>query len=84
MSMTPAQKKTYEQVCSEQVAWPPSFEADNGAVVVVLAVSFGFVPGASWESQTYFPNDFELEAVRIEADGTHKTLGVSTFMRRRR
>lgn len=79
MTMTKAQKKTYDELCSEQVGWPALFEADNGAVVVVLTIGFS-IP-SSWNEPAYFPDSVDLESVRIDADGTQTPIGEAKLVR---
>lgn len=79
--MTPEQNATLERLRGDQVAWPAIFEADRGAVVVLLALGFEMRPGKTWSSQQYFPIALDLQSVRIEADGTETIIGETTMRR---
>ncbi len=79
--MTPQQEATLERLRGEQVAFPPLFEADGGAVVAVLVLSWAMEPGKVWSAQNYVPMTLELQAVRIEPDGRETILADATMGR---
>lgn len=60
--MTEQQQATIAELQAEQVAFPPMIELDDGAIRVVLVLSFG--PG-----RRGFPSDIEFESVVVSKLG---------------
>lgn len=77
--MTPSQKRTYQNELAGSVAFPPLFEGDGGAVVLVMPVSYA--GGRGDPKRGIPPANIEFEVVEIDIDGSVLSRETSLYRR---